>query len=159
MEAFGQWTLNPPKATNDLQPPLNQGNPLMDSLYFGLESPLSRHPSGGHDDKWLSQVEIVTHVGPHRRLWMGPQFCFKTLRPAKDGLVVPEMRRVHKWLQNLLFRDSIVTHDLDITCRPEQSNPVNMPGAGYLSNQTNVGHLFYNPQNFFVTTYKYSSTF
>ena len=88
VEAFGQWTLNPPKATNDLQPPLNQGNPLMDSLYFGLESPLSRHPSGGHDDKWLSQVEIVTHVGPHRRLWMGPQFCFKTLRPAKDGLVL-----------------------------------------------------------------------
>jgi len=116
--------LNPPKATNDLQPPLNHGNPLMDSLYFGLESPLSRHPSGGHDDEWLSQVEIVTHVGPHRGLWMGPQFCFKTLRPAKDG-------------------DSIVTHDLDITCRPEQSNPVNMPGAGYLSNQTNVGQLFY----------------
>ena len=36
-------------------------------------------------DKWLSQVEIVTHVGPHRRLWMGPQFCFKTFRPAKNG--------------------------------------------------------------------------
>ena len=36
-------------------------------------------------DKWLSQVEIVTHVGPHRRLWMGPQFCFKTFRPAKCG--------------------------------------------------------------------------
>ena len=36
-------------------------------------------------DKWLSQVEIVTHVGPHRRLWMGPQFCFKTFVPAKAG--------------------------------------------------------------------------
>ena len=36
-------------------------------------------------DKWLSQVEIVTHVGPHRRLWMGPQFCFKTFRPPKNG--------------------------------------------------------------------------
>ena len=22
------------------------------------------------------QVEISTHVGPHRRLWMGPQFTF-----------------------------------------------------------------------------------
>ena len=42
--------------------------------------------SGGEEsDKWLSQVEIVTHVGPHRRLWMGPQFCFKTFKPAKDG--------------------------------------------------------------------------
>lgn len=29
-------------------------------------------------DSWLSQVEIVTHAGPHRRLWMGPQFVFKT---------------------------------------------------------------------------------
>ena len=43
--------------------------------------------SGSEDsDKWLSQVEIVTHVGPHRRLWMGPQFCFKTFKPAKNGL-------------------------------------------------------------------------
>lgn len=24
------------------------------------------------------QVEIITHAGPHRRLWMGPQFSFKT---------------------------------------------------------------------------------
>lgn len=31
----------------------------------------------GHD-QWLSQVEIITHAGPHRRLWMGPQFIFKT---------------------------------------------------------------------------------
>ncbi|XP_076801852.1 BCAS3 microtubule associated cell migration factor-like isoform X2 [Clavelina lepadiformis] len=30
-------------------------------------------------DEWLSQVEMVTHEGPSRRLWMGPQFCFKHL--------------------------------------------------------------------------------
>ncbi|VVC92267.1 unnamed protein product [Leptidea sinapis] len=30
------------------------------------------------EERWLSQVEIVTHAGPHRRLWMGPQFVFKT---------------------------------------------------------------------------------
>ncbi|XP_013138505.1 PREDICTED: uncharacterized protein LOC106103315, partial [Papilio polytes] len=30
------------------------------------------------EERWLSQVEIVTHAGPHRRLWMGPQFLFKT---------------------------------------------------------------------------------
>lgn len=33
---------------------------------------------GDRDDRWLSQVEIITHAGPHRRLWMGPQFIFKT---------------------------------------------------------------------------------
>lgn len=83
VEAFGQWNLSPPKPTNDLQPPLSLGNPLMDSIQFNNERSL-RHASG-NEDKWLSQVEIVTHVGPHRRLWMGPQFCFKTLKPAKDG--------------------------------------------------------------------------
>lgn len=38
------------------------------------------------DDRWLSQVEIVTHAGPHRRLWMGPQFTFKTYT-ANGGCV------------------------------------------------------------------------
>lgn len=32
----------------------------------------------------MSQVEIITHAGPHRRLWMGPQFTFKTF-PAEGG--------------------------------------------------------------------------
>nr|XP_002121003.3 breast carcinoma-amplified sequence 3 homolog [Ciona intestinalis] len=30
-------------------------------------------------DEWLAQVEMVTHEGPARRLWMGPQFNFKPL--------------------------------------------------------------------------------
>jgi hypothetical protein len=34
------------------------------------------------DESWLSQVEISTHSGPHRRLWMGPQFTFKVFNPA-----------------------------------------------------------------------------
>ena len=29
------------------------------------------------DGEWLSQVEILTHAPPSRRLWMGPQFSFK----------------------------------------------------------------------------------
>lgn len=28
--------------------------------------------------EWLSQVEILTHAPPSRRLWMGPQFSFKS---------------------------------------------------------------------------------
>lgn len=28
--------------------------------------------------EWLSEVEIATHNSPHRRLWMGPQFRYKT---------------------------------------------------------------------------------
>lgn len=39
------------------------------------------------DDRWLAQVEITTHAGPHRRLWMGPQFVFKTYNTL-SGFVV-----------------------------------------------------------------------
>jgi len=35
------------------------------------------------DERWLSHVEITTHSGPHRRLWMGPQFTFKVFNPAR----------------------------------------------------------------------------
>ncbi|KAL8199125.1 UNVERIFIED_CONTAM: hypothetical protein K2H54_034848 [Gekko kuhli] len=47
----------------------------------GSPGPITRHESydslasdhsGQEDEEWLSQVEIVTHTGPHRRLWMGP---------------------------------------------------------------------------------------
>lgn len=38
--------------------------------------------SEDNDDHWLSEVEIITHAGPHRRLWMGPQFTFKTYATA-----------------------------------------------------------------------------
>lgn len=33
------------------------------------------------DDEWLTNIEMETHAGPHRRLWMGPQFSFKTFQP------------------------------------------------------------------------------
>lgn len=61
----------------EIQPPLPNENWLlknrMDSKEKYCESDLS-----DNEDRWLSQVEIVTSSGPHRRLWMGPQFIFKT---------------------------------------------------------------------------------
>lgn len=44
----------------------------------GDGSPNSASSDRSANDQWLSQVEIITHAGPHRRLWMGPQFMFKT---------------------------------------------------------------------------------
>jgi len=38
------------------------------------------------DDAWLSQVEMLTYEGPHRRLWMGPQFAFKVVNPSTTSL-------------------------------------------------------------------------
>ena len=34
---------------------------------------------GGAGGEWLSQVETLTHTPPTRRLWMGPQFSFRTV--------------------------------------------------------------------------------
>lgn len=36
---------------------------------------------------FVNQVEIVTHAGPHRRLWMGPQFTFKTYTTTSRWVV------------------------------------------------------------------------
>ena len=33
------------------------------------------------DDQWLANIDMETHAAPHRRLWMGPQFSFKTYQP------------------------------------------------------------------------------
>lgn len=33
------------------------------------------------DDQWLAKIDMETHSAPHRRLWMGPQFSFKTYQP------------------------------------------------------------------------------
>ena len=41
------------------------------------------------DDKWLSQVEILTHAQPSRRLWMGPQFSFKPYHGSPNSSSSP----------------------------------------------------------------------
>uniref|UniRef100_A0A8C1PIQ4 BCAS3 microtubule associated cell migration factor n=1 Tax=Cyprinus carpio TaxID=7962 RepID=A0A8C1PIQ4_CYPCA len=96
---------------NELQPPFNSNHPLVLASDFvqyyqyllagcappGSPGPITRHESydslasdhsGQEDEEWLSQVEIVTHTGPHRRLWMGPQFQFKTIHPSGQTTVI-----------------------------------------------------------------------
>ncbi|UJR15909.1 hypothetical protein I4U23_002830 [Adineta vaga] len=41
-------------------------------------------------DDWLRQIEMTTHVGPHRRLWMGPQFQFKHYSEATISICHPD---------------------------------------------------------------------
>lgn len=73
--AKAQWSLHRRLHTADIPLPMSEEN-----LNFIAQSvPLYKKTKPDHnDDHWLSQVEIVTHLGPHRRLWMGPQFTFKT---------------------------------------------------------------------------------
>lgn len=75
VEPKAQWVLQRELNTSfDVPLPISA-----DNLKHLPHDALYRDSKPNHaDDQWLSQVEIVTHAGPHRRLWMGPQFSFKT---------------------------------------------------------------------------------
>uniref|UniRef100_A0A8C2PYJ8 BCAS3 microtubule associated cell migration factor n=1 Tax=Cyprinus carpio TaxID=7962 RepID=A0A8C2PYJ8_CYPCA len=146
---------------NELQPPFNSNHPLVLASDFvqyyqyllaglappGSPGPITRHESydslasdhsGQEDEEWLSQVEIVTHTGPHRRLWMGPQFQFKTIHPSGQTTVISSSSSVLQsqgpsdTQQPLLDFD---TDDLDLhslRIQPVRSEPVSMPGSSRL---------------------------
>ncbi|KAK7882693.1 hypothetical protein WMY93_028867 [Mugilogobius chulae] len=93
---------------------------------------------GPHVSSLLRKVEIVTHTGPHRRLWMGPQFQFKTLHPSGQTTVISSSSSVlqsqgpSEVQQPLLDFD---TDDLDLQSlriQPIRSEPVSMPGSSRL---------------------------
>ncbi|XP_015110410.1 uncharacterized protein LOC107036778 [Diachasma alloeum] len=110
VEAKGQWPLLRIPNSLEIIPPLPSSSPLL--CYSGC--PKSARQMDTAEDRWLSQVEIVTHAGPHRRLWMGPQFVFKTYN-APSGV-------------NLVESEAV---EIGVTggSRPARSNPVNMPHA------------------------------
>ncbi|XP_038670614.1 breast carcinoma-amplified sequence 3 isoform X2 [Scyliorhinus canicula] len=153
------WSLARTPQWNELQPPFNSNHPLLLSAdavqhcqnqLAGLVSPSSPAPtfirhesydslgsdhSGQEDEEWLSQVEIVTHTGPHRRLWMGPQFQFKTIHPSGQTTVISSSSSVLQshgpcdTPQPLMDFD---TDDLELNSlriQPVRSEPVSMPGS------------------------------
>lgn len=75
VQAKAQWVLQRQLHVPDVPLPVSPQN--LNLLPQDVSIYKTSKPS--HlDDRWLSQVEIITHAGPHRRLWMGPQFTFKT---------------------------------------------------------------------------------
>ncbi|XP_075051429.1 BCAS3 microtubule associated cell migration factor isoform X7 [Mixophyes fleayi] len=152
------WTIARTPQWNELQPPFSANHPLLlasDVVQYyqyllaglvppGSPGPITRHgsydslssdQSGQEDEGWLSQVEIVTHTGPHRRLWMGPQFQFKTIHPSGQTTVISSSSSVlhshgpSDTPQPLLEFD---TDDLDLNSlriQPVRSEPVSMPGS------------------------------
>ena len=74
VEAKGQWPLLRSASSSDIVPPLLASNPLLGVCLY----PPVEVQDNSNESRWLSQVEIFTHSAPHRRLWMGPQFVFKT---------------------------------------------------------------------------------
>uniref|UniRef100_A0A3Q0RRE9 BCAS3 microtubule associated cell migration factor n=1 Tax=Amphilophus citrinellus TaxID=61819 RepID=A0A3Q0RRE9_AMPCI len=152
------WTLaSRTPQWNELQPPFNSSHPLVlasDLVQYyqyllaamppGSPGPITRHESsdslasdhsGQDDEEWLSQVEIVTHTGPHRRLWMGPQFQFKTIHPSGQTTVISSSSSVLQSQgpsdvqQPLLDFD---TDDLDLHSLRYFVYPVSMPGSSRL---------------------------
>ncbi|XP_062537036.1 breast carcinoma-amplified sequence 3 homolog isoform X3 [Armigeres subalbatus] len=146
VEARAQWTLQRQESANanDIQPPLPLDNWLVKDRFlddtggdvgsdYGSFDHHHRGGGGGagsgsdhrgstssidHDDRWLSQVEIITHAGPHRRLWMGPQFMFKTYNTPSGSPLTS------------IDTDSVEIGPGTLVNRPARSNPMNMPISG-----------------------------
>ncbi|XP_052738207.1 breast carcinoma-amplified sequence 3 homolog isoform X2 [Bicyclus anynana] len=111
VEAMAQWPLQRPPAAADLLAPLPPSNPLLQPLSCRRCADMCM----SEEERWLSQVEIVTHAGPHRRLWMGPQFVFKTYNSTGSNSSLSEAEAVEV--------------DTSAARGAARSNPVNMPGA------------------------------
>ncbi|XP_052377688.1 BCAS3 microtubule associated cell migration factor-like isoform X35 [Oncorhynchus keta] len=155
------WSLARTPLWNELQPPFLSNHPLVlasDLLQYyqyllaglvppGSPGPVTRHESydsltsdhsGQEDEEWLSQVEIVTHTGPHRRLWMGPQFQFKTIHPSGQTTVISSSSSVLQSQGPSDIQQPLLdfhTDDLDLhslRIQPVRSEPVSMPGSSRL---------------------------
>lgn len=78
------------ESSNNSLPPNFSPNSLLSyspSLYGTAQNSLntgnyasltSNNGSSNNNNDWIKMIEVTTHIGPHRRLFMGPQFVFKT---------------------------------------------------------------------------------
>uniref|UniRef100_A0A034WF64 Breast carcinoma-amplified sequence 3-like protein n=1 Tax=Bactrocera dorsalis TaxID=27457 RepID=A0A034WF64_BACDO len=80
VEAKAQWNLGRRRdGSHELAPPLENDNWLIKDRNLCLLDSIRQYDElEEKNESWVSQVEIITHAGPHRRLWMGPQCVFKT---------------------------------------------------------------------------------
>lgn len=117
VEAKAQWPLQRSSQSPEVLPPLSPSNLLLCGPELRMP-PVESDTNGQLEERWLSQVEIVTHAGPHRRLWMGPQITFKTYTNTTSG-------------SNVLLQDveAVEVGTVPVS-RPARSNPVNMPSGG-----------------------------
>ncbi|KAK3927519.1 Breast carcinoma-amplified sequence 3 [Frankliniella fusca] len=118
VEAKAQWPLQRSSHSSEVLPPLPSSNILLCGPELRMPS-CESESNGQIEERWLSQVEIVTHAGPHRRLWMGPQITFKTLLPTTSYGPNVSMQDV----------EAVEVGTVPVS-RPARSNPVNMPSGG-----------------------------
>ncbi|MCP9258518.1 Breast carcinoma amplified sequence 3 [Dirofilaria immitis] len=89
--AVAQWTLQRNKLSADFRAPICERNPLW--MWFIPHTVEEEKNDEEANAKWISQIEVLTYLDPHRRLWMGPQFSFRTyiqsLEHASADLITP----------------------------------------------------------------------
>ncbi|XP_075154648.1 breast carcinoma-amplified sequence 3 protein rudhira [Haematobia irritans] len=121
VEAKAQWNLGRRKeGSQEITPPLSLDNWLVKNRNSCMLTDSTRQYDDSDDrgDSWLAQVEIVTHAGPHRRLWMGPQFVFKTYNtPSGSNLSHVDIEAVE------IGTNKATTS----TTKPDHTSPLNMP--------------------------------
>ncbi|GFY41714.1 breast carcinoma-amplified sequence 3 homolog [Trichonephila inaurata madagascariensis] len=136
--AHAQWNLLRPTTSPEVQPPLPNTNPLMftpDTMAH--DTGRGRKPSDVGilsseskptelEESWLSEVEIITHAGPHRDFGWGLNFHFKPFN-------------IH---QIPLFFHPILRLYCHRSLRPARSNPVAMPGSHQASSGSPGSLLF-----------------
>ncbi|KAJ6638684.1 Breast carcinoma-amplified sequence 3 like [Pseudolycoriella hygida] len=118
VEPKAQWNLLRKECSNDsIQPPVPSESWLLKDRLVDTMSE-NEQADGDRDDRWLSQVEIITHAGPHRRLWMGPQFMFKTYNTLSGAPL------------SHIDSEAVEVGINNAGNRPARSNPMNMPLSG-----------------------------
>ncbi|XP_070573678.1 LOW QUALITY PROTEIN: BCAS3 microtubule associated cell migration factor-like, partial [Ptychodera flava] len=139
-----QWLLQRSPTAPEYRPPLGINNPLIQltceqpntDYYFSDDTQLELDMDDGfrgEDEDWLPEVEMLTHAGPHRRLWMGPQFQFKTFNSAVSTTVLSSqssalLSQSPETTGMDLYNDELDFQSLRI--HPVRSQPVPTPHVG-----------------------------
>uniref|UniRef100_A0A914ZNP3 BCAS3 domain-containing protein n=2 Tax=Parascaris univalens TaxID=6257 RepID=A0A914ZNP3_PARUN len=79
LRANASWQLQRCKSSLDVRAPIAESNPLL--VWLNASSKIEEYKvnlEGERNEKWITQIEVLTYGEPHRRLWTGPQFTFKT---------------------------------------------------------------------------------
>ena len=98
VQGLSEWSLIRYRETPAFEPPLSKHSPLLVTSSIMRDLLLAHCDLGESTEQlqtpiepvknreWLTNVELVTYAPPGRRLWMGPQFCFKTFQrpPSVD---------------------------------------------------------------------------
>ncbi|XP_017065846.1 breast carcinoma-amplified sequence 3 homolog isoform X2 [Drosophila eugracilis] len=145
VEARAQWNLGRRKdGSQEIAPPLTLDNWLIKDRHASLLLDSAHHFDEPDEraESWLAQVEIITHAGPHRRLWMGPQFVFKNYNtPSGSNLNHVDAEAVEigvtKTSTTTLPSTTAASANLGVGSvgGKDRSSPLNMP----LNAATSVG--------------------